>query len=76
MAVPGERIMSMTVEAVYENGVLKPTQPLPLSEHAKVRVTIHPASNWVQETYGLCGWTGDPEALRQLALDPGFASEP
>ena len=28
--------MTLTVEAVYENGVLKPTQPLPLKEQEKV----------------------------------------
>jgi predicted DNA-binding antitoxin AbrB/MazE fold protein len=33
-------IMAITVEAVYENGVLKPAQPLPLKEHEKVRVTV------------------------------------
>jgi predicted DNA-binding antitoxin AbrB/MazE fold protein len=32
--------MAITVEAVYENGVLKPAQPLPLKEHEKVRVTV------------------------------------
>jgi len=32
--------MAITVEAVYENGVLKPAQPLPLREHEKVRVTV------------------------------------
>ncbi|TMQ35190.1 MAG: DUF104 domain-containing protein, partial [Planctomycetota bacterium] len=35
--------MALTVEAVYENGVLKPVQPLPLKEHEKVRVTVEPA---------------------------------
>ena len=32
--------MTMTVEAVYENGVLKLDQPLPLKDHEKVRITI------------------------------------
>jgi predicted DNA-binding antitoxin AbrB/MazE fold protein len=32
--------MSITVEAIYENGVLKPAQPLPLKEHEKVEVVI------------------------------------
>lgn len=32
--------MALTVEAVYENGVLKPEKPLPLSEHQKVTVTV------------------------------------
>ena len=32
--------MTITIDATYENGVLKPSQPLPLSEHAQVRVTV------------------------------------
>ncbi len=34
--------MSLTVEAVYEDGVLKPAQPLPLplKEHEKVTVRL------------------------------------
>jgi predicted DNA-binding antitoxin AbrB/MazE fold protein len=32
--------MTITIDATYENGVLKPAQPLPLSEHAQVRVTV------------------------------------
>jgi predicted DNA-binding antitoxin AbrB/MazE fold protein len=62
--------MTLTVEAIYENGVLKPAQPLPLKEHEIVQVTIHPTTSWVAQTYGICGWTGDPEELRRLALHP------
>lgn len=37
--------MSITIEAVYEAGILKPLAPLPeLAEHSRVRVTIEPAS--------------------------------
>jgi predicted DNA-binding antitoxin AbrB/MazE fold protein len=32
--------MPLTVEAIYENGVLKPAEPLPLTEHEKVRLTV------------------------------------
>lgn len=32
--------MTIDVDAVYENGVLKPEQPLALDEKTKVRVTI------------------------------------
>ncbi len=35
--------MAITVEAVYENGVLKLAEPLPLEEHEKVSVTVEPA---------------------------------
>ena len=70
--------MPLIVEAVYENGVLKPAQPLPLKEHERVKITIAPNTNWVQETYGICGWKGDPEELRRLALSPDgdLAEEP
>jgi predicted DNA-binding antitoxin AbrB/MazE fold protein len=34
--------MTQTITATFENGVLKPTQPLDLPEHACVRVTFEP----------------------------------
>jgi predicted DNA-binding antitoxin AbrB/MazE fold protein len=33
------------VDAVYENGVLRPLQPLPLEEHQRVRVTVSSISS-------------------------------
>ena len=62
--------MSLTIEAVYEGGVLKPTQPLPLTEHERVRITIRPTTTWVEQTYGICGWKGSAEAAEQFATDP------
>ena len=62
--------MAITVEATYENGVLKPVQPLPLQEHQRVRVTIQPTTSWVQETAGLLRWKGTPEELQRFAEDP------
>jgi predicted DNA-binding antitoxin AbrB/MazE fold protein len=32
--------MSLTVDAIYENGVLKPTQPIALAEGTRVSVVI------------------------------------
>ncbi len=32
--------MSQHIEAIYEDGVLKPLQPLQLPEHQRVKVTI------------------------------------
>ena len=34
--------MAITVEAVYENGVLKPSEPLPFKEHERVTITVEP----------------------------------
>ncbi len=67
--------MSLTVEAIYENGVLKPTQPLPLSEHEKVTVTVHARPNWVEETAGLIPCT-DPQLIEWAAMDPELEYPP
>jgi len=73
--------MAIVVEATYENGVLKPAEPLPLEENHKVEVTIRdPASvqaalEAVRRTAGLIQWTGDPEILRRIAEDPEFGIE-
>jgi predicted DNA-binding antitoxin AbrB/MazE fold protein len=64
--------MAITVEAVYEDGVLKLAEPLPLKEHEKVRVTIEPKLSWVDRTAGMINWTGDPEDLRRLVEDDEF----
>ena len=60
----------LVVEATYENGVLKPTQPLPLKEHEQVRVTIQPNTSWVEETCGILGWKGSADLAEQFATDP------
>jgi predicted DNA-binding antitoxin AbrB/MazE fold protein len=62
--------MAITVDAIVENGLLRPIQPLLLKENERVRITIQPKENWVQESYGLCGWKGNPDELRRLALAP------
>jgi predicted DNA-binding antitoxin AbrB/MazE fold protein len=67
--------MSLTVEAIYENGVLKPVQPLPaIQEGARVWLTLHvdAEEDRVSKAYGLLGWTGDADTVRRVALDPEF----
>jgi predicted DNA-binding antitoxin AbrB/MazE fold protein len=65
----------MVVEATYENGVLKPDQPLPLAEHEKVQITVNMAVSRVRATAGLIRWKGDAETLERIALDPEFGIE-
>jgi len=67
--------MAIVVEAIYENGVLKPAQPLPLAEHEKVEITVNTALSRVRATYGLLGWKGDAETIERIALDPEFGIE-
>jgi predicted DNA-binding antitoxin AbrB/MazE fold protein len=62
--------MAITVEAVYENGVLKPAQALPLREHEKVHIIVQHAVSRVRQTAGLIGWTGTQEDADFVALSP------
>ncbi len=43
------------ITAVYENGVLRPSEPLPLAEHQKVNVTVsdtrESAEAWLDHEY-------------------------
>ena len=65
-------IMTLTIEATYEDGVLKPAQPLPLAEHAKVQVTVQPSERGILASYGIMGWTGDAETVERFALSDEF----
>ena len=62
--------MAITVEAVYENGVLKPAKPLPFQENEKVQVTVQRPVSRVRQTAGLIGWTGSQEDADFVALSP------
>ena len=64
--------MTITIEAIFENGVLRPTEPLALQEHEKVRVTIEAEVSWAERTAGMVPWNGDAEELEQFAIDPAF----
>jgi predicted DNA-binding antitoxin AbrB/MazE fold protein len=62
--------MILTVEAIYENGVLKPARPLPLQQHEQVQITVKSAGSRVRQTAGLIGWTGSQEDADFVALSP------
>ena len=64
--------MTLTIEAVYEGGVLKPAQPLPLKEHEQVEITIHSPVSVARQTAGMIPWAGDAETLERIASDPEF----
>jgi predicted DNA-binding antitoxin AbrB/MazE fold protein len=61
----------LTVEAIYENGVLKPRQPLPLEEHETVWITIKPRLNWAERTWDYSNRRAIPK-LRRIAEDDEF----
>ena len=72
----GVLIVALTIDAVYENGVLKPSRPLPLEEHEKVRVTVESKKNWVERTAGIMGFQGTQEEADYFAMDPDLDYPP
>jgi predicted DNA-binding antitoxin AbrB/MazE fold protein len=68
--------MTITIEAIYENGVLKPIQPLPLAEQEKVRVTVEPDMSWAARTAGMMKFNGSAELAEQFAMDPDLDFPP
>jgi predicted DNA-binding antitoxin AbrB/MazE fold protein len=62
--------MTLTVEAVYLNGVLKPVTPLPFKDQERVQITIHAAVSRVRQSAGLIGWTGSQEDADFAAMSP------
>ncbi len=57
--------MHKTIDAVYEEGVIKPLQKLPLSESQKIRVTIDTTESVVASTKGMI--KANAEVVRQVA---------
>ena len=67
-------MMSLEIDATYENGVLRPDQRLPLAEHQRVKVTVRQETGRIQSSFGLLGWNGDPEVVRKIAEDDQFGA--
>lgn len=61
--------MAITIEAVYENGVLKPSQPLPFKEHEKVNITVEPKQPTLTERIVARARALPPEVLDALPDD-------
>ena len=76
--------MMRTLQAVYENGVLRPLELLPLKEHQRVTVTVSdPAERWLDQEYtekvkkDVAAWAPAPsldEVRRALSKIPGNLS--
>jgi AF2212-like protein len=59
--------MTITIDATYEDGVLKPAHPLPLAEHAQVRVTVEQSTAETQNSPPAAGMAGPGLAERIAA---------
>ena len=65
--------MFRNIEAVYQDGVLKPLSPLKLKEHERVRITLEEESV-VRATSGIFGGLDD-NTISEIALSPEFLPE-
>jgi predicted DNA-binding antitoxin AbrB/MazE fold protein len=61
--------MTLTIDAIYENGVLKPKEPLPLKDHEKVRVTVELARPPIWERIAALTADAPPEELEKPPID-------
>jgi len=65
--------MPITVEATYENGVLKPAERFRSRRTKRCGLPLRAELNWVERTAGILKWTGDPEVFRRIVEDPEFS---
>ncbi len=61
--------MPLTIEAVYENGTLRPVRRLPLRERQQGRITIEEPVDWVFRTRGIIPCS-DHALIEWAAMDP------
>ncbi|MEK6577501.1 MAG: antitoxin family protein [Nitrospirota bacterium] len=57
--------MHKTIDAIYEKGVIKPLEKLPLTESQKIKITIDTAESLVASTKAMI--KADPDVVRQVA---------
>ena len=66
--------MGRNIEAVYENGVLRPLSPLNLKEHERVKLTVEEEKNSVRATSGMFSGVSN-NVIDEVALSPEFVPE-
>ncbi len=67
--------MAIIVEAIYENGVLKPSEPLPWKDGEKVHIAVSSLDSPILKAYGIMGFKGTQEEAEYYALHPDLLPE-
>lgn len=57
--------MHKTIDAIYEKGIIKPLEKLPLTESQKIKITIDTAESLVASTTAMI--KADSDVVRQVA---------
>jgi len=61
--------MAITVDAIYENGILKLSEPLPFPEHMRVSVRVEPVCPPLAERIANRALALPSEAIDALPVD-------
>ena len=64
--------MVISVDAIYENGVLRPLEPLPFVDEARVRITVESDKTWADITAGMVPRPDDVSVLEEIAMGAAF----
>ena len=67
--------MAITVEATYENGVLRLAEPLPWKDGERVRIAISSLDSPLLKAYGIMGFQGTAEEAEYFAMHPDLLPE-
>jgi predicted DNA-binding antitoxin AbrB/MazE fold protein len=62
--------MTTRVDATLTNGVLKPDQPLPLPDRARVRLTVEPIEEWSPDR-ARAAWEAIQARLQERPINSG-----
>jgi predicted DNA-binding antitoxin AbrB/MazE fold protein len=65
--------MHKTIDAIYENGVIKPLKRLDISESQKIKITIETIENIVASTKAII--KADPDVVRHVAVSDEYLSD-
>ena len=65
--------MHKTIDAVFENGVIKPLEALGLFESQKIKVTIETTEGLAASTKAMI--KADPDVVREVALGDEYLSD-
>jgi len=66
--------MLKTIDAIYENGVLKPVGALDLKEHERVKIVLEQAGGVARASSGMLKGL-DTRTIDEIALSPDFLAE-
>lgn len=71
--VKRSQVMHKTIDAIYENGVIKPLKRLDISESQKIKITIETTENIVASTKAII--KADPDVVRHVAVSDEYLSD-